>query len=137
MSIGSRIADIRQSRNLSVHELAKLVDVRPQFILSIEDGVAKAHTFTYRKIADALNVPLEMLLDENYKPPEAKNWRQEFPEDYRSIISFTMRLIVALGTLWLILVVILMFSLLVQQLGLLHHKSEQTLEHPRLTLRLE
>lgn len=110
MKIGERISDIRQSRGLSVQDLAKLIDVRPQFVANIEDGTQKAHTLTYRKIADALNVPLEMLLDQNYVPPTPEKWQDELPGPYRWLIVWIIRLVIILGALWLILATIITAS---------------------------
>lgn len=105
MSIGERIADIRQSRGLSVQELAQLISVRPQFIINIEDGTQKAHTLTYRKIADALHVPLEMLIQGSYSPPGEHGRMEDVPEAYRWLVKLVMGLTVLLGTLWLLIAV--------------------------------
>lgn len=105
MSIGERITDIRQSRDLSIQELAKLCSMRPEFIMNIEDGSQKAHTFTYRKIADALNVPLEMILQDSYTPSGDEKWQEEIPESYRWLVRLTMGLIISLGTFWLIMAI--------------------------------
>lgn len=135
-TIGERISDIRQSRGLSVQELGKLIDVRPQFIINIEDGAQKAHTFTYRKIADALNVPLEMLLDEAYKPEKPEAWRDALPDEYRWLISKIMLLVVALGALTLILSVILVLSSIFALVYPRHDTNAQILAHPQWSLEL-
>lgn len=110
--IGQRISDIRQSRGLTVQDLAKLIDVRPQYIISIEDGVQKAHTFTYRKIADALNVPLEMIINDNFKVPDASDWKSSFPEEYLWLIKSIMAVVITTGALWVLVALIVLSDLL-------------------------
>lgn len=58
MTLGQKIRVIRQSKDLSMYELAKLSGVNRSVIRDIESGGYKAAYETIRKIAKALHVPM-------------------------------------------------------------------------------
>jgi len=53
--IGRRITEIRQSKGMSVDELAEAAGVRPSNLMRIEQGKYSAHIDYLGKIAAALN----------------------------------------------------------------------------------
>jgi len=59
--IGLRIRDAREKLGLTQEKLAERADLHPSYIGQIERGTKKASIQTYKRIADALNVPLDWL----------------------------------------------------------------------------
>lgn len=57
--LGNNIISIRLENNISQSELARLCDKEPQSIERVENGKINPSAFYLRKLAEALNVPLE------------------------------------------------------------------------------
>ncbi len=100
---GERIREFRQMRGLSPEELALAANMRPAYLLDIEEGrTFRVHTFTYQKVADALGVTLGMILDQESPPKADHDVLQEVPESWRWIVRLTVSLAFLLGALSLL-----------------------------------
>ena len=64
-SIGKKIKDKRQQKNISQEKLAELVDVTPSYISNIESGNRVASLPTMLEIVKVLDLSLDYLLLEN------------------------------------------------------------------------
>ena len=63
-SVGERIKKYRQERELTQERLAELCDLSTNFISIIECGKKRPSLDTFAKIANALNVSADMLLED-------------------------------------------------------------------------
>lgn len=61
--LGEKIRSIRKSKNYTLNDLAKMVDLSVGYISQIERDLLKPTMDTLRKIADALDVSPYMLMD--------------------------------------------------------------------------
>jgi transcriptional regulator with XRE-family HTH domain len=66
--LGQRIKSRRQSMNLSLRELAKSTGLSPTFVSLLERGNGNPTLVSLRKLANALELPMNRLLDESVKP---------------------------------------------------------------------
>ncbi len=66
--IGKRIREVRLSKNLTQLDLVSRIDgeVDPTNISRIESGRTNPTIFTLQKLADAMEISLVQLLDEEY-----------------------------------------------------------------------
>ncbi len=58
LNIGKKIKENRKAKNLTIRELAKLVEVTPSLLSQIERGLANPSLNTLKMVARALEVPL-------------------------------------------------------------------------------
>lgn len=58
VNIGERISQIRQSKGISIRELAKQANVTPSLLSQIERGLANPSVNSLKSVATALNTPL-------------------------------------------------------------------------------
>ncbi|WP_421382029.1 helix-turn-helix domain-containing protein [Bacillus salacetis] len=64
--VGERIRSIRENKGLTINELAAKADISKSYISSIERDIQKNPSLkVLDKIAAALEVPLDLLLDSN------------------------------------------------------------------------
>lgn len=109
---GVRIRDMREALGWSTTDLARACNMRETFLLDIESGVVlKVHTFTYRKIADALGVTLGQLMGEDEIPAHL-TLEDAAPEEYRWLIKNTMAMVITLGVFTLTIMVFGLFGLI-------------------------
>lgn len=59
---GKKVKEVRLKKNLSQGDLAKILDVEPAYISSVERGVRNISIGGVEKIAKALAVPINKLL---------------------------------------------------------------------------
>lgn len=62
-TVPNRVRAIRERRGMSVSELSRRVQVARQTIYNIEDGDPSSKIGVMRRIAEALDVPLEDLFE--------------------------------------------------------------------------
>lgn len=69
-NIGKRIREVRLSKNLTQLDLVSRIEgeVDPTNISRIESGRTNPTIFTLHKLADAMEISLVQLLDEEYSP---------------------------------------------------------------------
>ena len=80
--LGERLRDIRKSKNLTLQNLAKKVDLSIGYLSQIERGHLNPTIDTLRKISDALDISPYMLL-------EAKNSKNlHIKKDNRVVVKF-------------------------------------------------
>lgn len=60
-SIQKNVKRIREQRQLSVRDLARIAGVSVSYVYAIESGNRGSHLDKLRKIAEALDVPVEAL----------------------------------------------------------------------------
>ncbi len=65
ITVGKKIRSIRMRKGLSQLQLSEMVEVSPPYISYIENGVKNASIETLVKIANALQVSIDELLDDN------------------------------------------------------------------------
>jgi transcriptional regulator with XRE-family HTH domain len=66
--LGQRIKSRRQAMNLSLRDLAKVTGLSPTFVSSLERGNGNPTLVSLRKLANALELPMNRLLDESVEP---------------------------------------------------------------------
>lgn len=64
-NIGQRVKQLRLAQSLNVRELAERAGVSASYIYAIESGSRGSHVVKLELIANALGVPLSVLLGEN------------------------------------------------------------------------
>ena len=67
MKLGSVIRNIRTSKKTTLQELANLTKLTTSFISQVERGIVSPSIDSLRKIAEALNVSIGELFEENLK----------------------------------------------------------------------
>lgn len=67
-TLGQRIRELREARDLSIRELAKKVDLSPAFLSDVELGRRHPAPENLTKIAQVLRVPAKELLDLDTRP---------------------------------------------------------------------
>lgn len=65
MNIGDKIRELRKNNKLTLKELSERTELSISFISDIENGRRNPRLENLRKIADAFNVEVGELLDEN------------------------------------------------------------------------
>ena len=65
ITVGKKIRSVRMRKGMSQSMLAEMVEVSPPYISCIENGVKNASIETLVKIANALQVSIDELLDDN------------------------------------------------------------------------
>lgn len=65
----SGIKQAREKANLSIDELANLLKVESSVIRNWENGIGPIHINTVKKISKLLNVPTELILLNENRPP--------------------------------------------------------------------
>lgn len=65
ITVGNKIRTLRIRQGLSQFQLSEMIDVSPPYISNIENGVKNASIETLVKIANALQVSIDELLDNN------------------------------------------------------------------------
>jgi len=70
MSIGTRIANLRQTRGISQGKLARSLGWNPSNLARIEKGRVNPSLRTIEEIAEKLEVPISFILDEKPMPPQ-------------------------------------------------------------------
>lgn len=69
MEIGSKIKEIRQTKNISAKELANKIGITPVFLCYIESGNKKPSLDTLEKICKALDISMaDLFINETVKP---------------------------------------------------------------------
>lgn len=61
-AIGAQVRDFRRAAGLTVHQLATAANVSTAMVSKIENGQISASLSTLHQVANALNIPLTMLL---------------------------------------------------------------------------
>lgn len=105
MKPGEKVRELREEMNISVQDLAKAANMRPQYLMQLEeDAVPAVNTHTWQKLADALSVPLTVVMgEEEYDP------KQSVFEEMTEGESVVMRLVVRMALLFGVLVIISLF----------------------------
>lgn len=107
--VGLRVKEIRQAQGVSVEEMARACTMRSAYVSDIEAGLMKASTLTYRKMADFLGVPLEVLYSNEFEQSPEKAL-EKIPAEYRFVISYAVRLSLLFGFLLLLFGAIVIFG---------------------------
>src|SRR4051812_17675242 len=100
---GKRVRKIREGLELSAMALAKLVDMREEYLIAVEDG-QRVHLRTYQKISDALGVNLAVILGETELPIGASLQSELSPSTF-SLVRLTLGLSLSIGVLVIMTVV--------------------------------
>lgn len=82
-STGSSIKELRLSMGLSIRALARRADVSVAYLSKLERGESNPTIGLLRRIAEALNVPLETLVDS----PQVPLFEEEMPASLRAFID--------------------------------------------------
>ncbi|WP_409252226.1 helix-turn-helix domain-containing protein [Bacillus sp. SCS-153A] len=79
--VGVKIKSIRENKGITINELAQKAAISKSYISSIERDIQKNPSIkVLEKIAAALEVPLDMLLDHNSTDILEKGWVQLLKE---------------------------------------------------------
>lgn len=82
--LGSRLHRLRKKRGYTLEELEERAGVSKSYIHDIENGKRKSPSISIlRRLADALGVPLEVLL--NFQAEE-KYWITDLPPEIQSFV---------------------------------------------------
>ncbi len=65
ITVGNKIRSLRARQGLTQLQLSEMIDVSPPYISNIENGIKNASIETLVKIANALQVSIDELLDDN------------------------------------------------------------------------
>ena len=84
MDIGSRVRSIRKSKNLTIGDLAEKAGVTNSMISQIERNICNPSLLLLRKVAEALDMPVWVLL---YEEEEDSNELFLFRKNQRKIIA--------------------------------------------------
>lgn len=71
MTLGERIKEARKSKGLTQEELAFITGISISAITKYESNLREAKVEMLVKISDALKIPIESLIYDNYKPIES------------------------------------------------------------------
>ena len=63
-SLGAKIRQFRKSKQMSIHELAKLAGISVSMLSRMENGLTQASISTLQSIGGVLNVPIAVLFSE-------------------------------------------------------------------------
>lgn len=86
MSIIKNIKTLREQNELSQRELGRKIGKSGQFISLVEQGKSNPSIDTLKKIANALNVPLEVLTNDDYLKNKISIEKfKEFLSEYNAI----------------------------------------------------
>lgn len=66
--VAERIREQRQAKGLSRHELAEAAALSDRYVAQLESGQANVSILVLRKLARALDVPMERLLPDDSPP---------------------------------------------------------------------
>lgn len=86
--LGIRIRELRQLSKTTQEELAHRADISTQHLGTIERGEQNPTLSTVTAIADALGIPLYLLLCESlltYDEPLTPAWQKLFCEEFREL----------------------------------------------------
>ena len=86
-SIGKKIKDKRQQKNISQEKLAELVDVTPSYISNIESGNRVASLPTVLEIVKVLDLSLDYLLLENVTDDSDNIETDKFLIEFKNILE--------------------------------------------------
>lgn len=86
-SIGKKIKDKRQQKNISQEKLAELVDVTPSYISNIESGNRVASLPTMLEIVKVLDLSLDYLLLENVTDNSDNIETDKFLIEFKNILE--------------------------------------------------
>lgn len=86
-SIGKKIKDKRQQKNISQEKLAELVDVTPSYISNIESGNRIASLPTMLEIVKVLDLSLDYLLLENVTDDSDNIETDKFLVEFKNILE--------------------------------------------------
>ena len=86
-SIGKKIKDKRQQKNISQEKLAELVDVTPSYISNIESGNRVASLPTMLEIVKVLDLSLDYLLIENVTDDSDNIETDKFLIEFKNILE--------------------------------------------------
>lgn len=75
MSVGTNIKEIRESKNISVDKIIKKLRFLKKYYLRLEKGIEKPNDKTVRKIAKALNVSYNYII--NYNKDKSDIYKKE------------------------------------------------------------
>lgn len=102
MTPGEKVRDLREELNISVQELAKASNMRPKYLLQIEENmIERVNTLTWQKLADALSVPLAVVMGtEEYSPKQSVY--EEMPEGESFVMKLIMNFALVAGVLVII-----------------------------------
>lgn len=76
MFIGNRIREIRMLRDVSQQELADRTGLSPVYVSYIETGSKKPSLGTIIKIAEAMNVTVDIIIGMNYTDNDEEDIRE-------------------------------------------------------------
>lgn len=88
MTFGEKLTKIREEKGLSKVELAGMSGLAKRTIYTYEKGTVVPHFNNMEKVADALEVPLESLIDDKYEDPAEYVKRQRFYERVRKQLGY-------------------------------------------------
>lgn len=80
MTFGEKLTKIREEKGLSKVALAGRCGLAKRTIYTYEKGTVEPHFSNMEKVASALEVPLESLIDDKYEDPDEYVKRQRFYE---------------------------------------------------------
>ncbi|EDL62646.1 helix-turn-helix domain-containing protein [Bacillus sp. SG-1] len=79
--VGEKIKSIRENKGITINELAQRADISKSYISTIERDIQKNPSIkVLEKIAAALEVPLDMLLDQSSTKILEEEWVQLLKE---------------------------------------------------------
>ncbi|XZM33062.1 helix-turn-helix domain-containing protein [Clostridium perfringens] len=88
--LGKNIKSIRQQKSLSREDICKKVNISIHTLAKYEQGQREPNIETLNKIADALEVPYDLLFLENHKQAMknlAKKWNTMSEEERKEILD--------------------------------------------------
>ncbi len=106
MTPGERVRKIREDSNISVNDLARSADMRPGYLQLIEDNAAeKVHTRTYKKLAECLGVPVDMLFNELEEYDEKQDVTDEMSTGEAVVMRIILHTAIVTGVLVVTLII--------------------------------
>lgn len=62
--LGERIRSVRKSKGFKLGDLAEITDLSSSYISQLERGLIEPSLTSLRKISNALNIPIYLLMDD-------------------------------------------------------------------------
>ena len=82
--IGENIRSERQARNMSIDELAELLELTPGFVGLIERGRRGATAYTLYKLSDIFAIPVDSIFTNTQKQPSERISEEKKPNGITS-----------------------------------------------------